>query len=220
MKRLTILLALILALTCLTAAAEPRTGIHLSHDRAVEMAQYMRGLVDGDYLDIKQVPQEMQEIAAKWAAGVNESPRLVVELELSGLAAISQIRAVFRMEPEAVRYEAESTMLASVWQAMVNSASQEGVAALSFAEIQRINAQIQAFRMYAEAGEEGNGMYIVLYENAAPIVMIVNAENGAVSIQGMFLPSEKLAKCQNYGQVALWLMLGGIGMTCSEVKPE
>ncbi len=220
MKKWTMLLALILAMCCLTAAAEPRTGVHLSYGRVVEMAQYMRELAEGDYLDIKQVPEDMQETAQKWAAGVNESPRLVVELDLNGLAAISQIRALFRLEPEMVLYEMESTVVISVWQAMVNNASQEGVAALSFAEIQRINGQIQAFRMYAEEGEEGNGMYIVLYENAASIVMVVNAENGAVGIQGMFLPSEKLAKCQNYGQVALWLMLGGIGMTCREIKPE
>lgn len=222
MKRvLMVVLAMLLALSSLSAVAEERTGVDLSYARAAEMAMYMRELVMGDYLDIKQAPESMKTIAEGWAAGITDTPRLVVQLDIENQSFIVETSAFFSQEPEIVRFEAISQAVVSVWQYLAMYAAEEsGVAEASYEEIMDVNGLINATMMYAEEGREGNGMFIVLYDNAAPILLIVSAENDAVSVRGLFLPSAKLAKCQNYGQVSMYLMLNGFGMTCQEIKPE
>ncbi len=222
MKRILPFLAALMILCCVTAAAEnPRTGMDLSYERIVWMAQYMRDLVYGDYLSLKQVPDSMQSVAREWAAGVNESPRMVLELNINQLSFVVEQRAIFSQEHPMVGYEAESSVIVAIWQGLAYAAAQENaLAESSYEEIMQVNSVINAFQMYAEDGAEGNAMFMVLYDNAAPILLMVNSENGAVSIQGMFLPSAKLAKCTNYGQVSLWTMMNGLPITCQEVKPE
>lgn len=222
MKRVLIcVLVLAMTLSGVTAGAETRSGVNLSYDRVVEMCLYMRELVMGDYLDIKQAPQAMRDIAVGWAEGIDESPRLVVQLDIESQSFLVDVSAYFTNEPEIVRMEAISQAVITIWQLLAQCAAQEsGVAAASYQEIMQVNGQINASAIYAEEGPEGNGMYIVLYENAAPILLIVNAENDAVSIRGMFLPSTRLEKCENYGQVAMYLMLNGFSMSCQEIKPE
>ena len=222
MKRMLIcLLAMMLAWGGVSAVAEERTGVDLSYERAAEMAVYMRELVMGDYLDIKQSPDSLKSIAEGWAAGITDAPRLVVQLDVEKQSYVVEASAVFSHEPEIVGYEAISTVVIEIWQVLAQyAAAESGVAAASYQEIMEVNGLINAATMYAEEGREGNGLFVVLYEDAAPILLIVSAENGAVSIRGMFLPSAKLAKCENYGQVSLYLMLNGVGMPCQEVKPE
>ena len=217
-KMMAILLAM--ALLCAPALAEEQNSL-LSHQQIVEMALYMRQLVMGDYLDIKQVPQADQQVAEGWAKGINDSPRMVVELDIENYAGILTTKAVFSQEHPMVQFEAASTEEGYVWQYLALGASEEaGVAESGYEEIMRVNSQIRAFTMFAGAERDGTAMYIVLYEDAAPILMIACAENGGVSLQGMFLPSATLKRCQNYGQVSLYLMLSGVGMTCREILPE
>lgn len=222
MKRVMALIAAILLLcTCALAEAPVRTGADLSYGRMIEMALYMRELVYGDYLNIKQVPENLQTLARTWAKGISDTPRLVVQLDINSLAAMVQTRAIFRQEHPMIGYEAESSVVVAAWQIMADAAAEEGgLNGASYAEIMRVNGQVSAFQMYAEEGVEDNSMFIVLYEDAAPLLMIGNGENGAVSIQGLFLPSAKLARCSDYGQVALWMMTNGLYMTCQEILPE
>lgn len=224
MKRMmTLLLAVLLILGSTFACAEDtsRGGANLPYNRVVAMAEYMRELSTGDYLDIKQVPEAMQTVAEGWAAGITGTPRLVVQLDINEASYLVETRAMFSQEEPIVLYEAESTAVVEVWQYMALAASYEaGLTESSYEEIMTVNGHINARMMYAEPGVEGNAMYIVLYENATPILYIVNAENGAVSIRGVFLPSAKLAKCKNYGQVSMWMMLNGLSMTCREIKAE
>ena len=217
-KLMTILLAM--ALLCAPALAEEQHSL-LSYQQIVDMAQYMRQLVMGDYLDIKQVPRADRQVAETWAAGINDTPRMVVELDIENQASVVTAQAVFSQEPPMVQYEAASTEGVNVWQYLAVGASEEaGVADAGYEEILRVNGHINAFRMFAADSWDGTAMYIVLYDDAAPILLISCAENGGVSIQGMFLPSPMLKRCQNYGQVSLYLMLNGVGMTCREIKSE
>lgn len=222
-KFMILLLALMLAFGGVSAWAEEqsgRRGADLSYDRIVEMAHYMRELAMGDYLDIKQVPEDMQNVAQGWAEGISGTPRLAVQLDINALSYLVDVRAFFIQEPPIVSMEAESNMVSEVWQALASYAGFEaGLSESSYEEIMNVNSQLSARMLYAEEGVEGNALYIVLYDGAAPIFLNVNAENGAVSVSGMFLPSAKLSKCQNYGQVALWLMMAGCTMTCTEVLP-
>lgn len=222
MKRMMILILAAMLLTCTALAEAPaRTGADLSYGRIVEMAQYMRELVMGDYLDIKQVPAEQQTIAEGWAQGITDTPRMVVQLDINSLAHIVQTRAYFSQEADVVAFEAESTAVVEVWQTLAYQASMEAsLTEASYEDIMTVNSQLGAFRMYAEEGTTQTAAFFVLYDNAAPILLLVTGENGGVAIQGMFLPSAKLAKCQNYGQVSLYLMLSGFTMTCREILPE
>ena len=224
MKRLLMfMLVWMLAVGGVSASTEsaPRTGADLSYDRIVEMALTMRQLVMGDYLQIKQVPQAQQDVARTWAKGVNETPRLVVQVNIDQWAPVQSVRLAYSQEDPMVQLEAESTLVAELWQMLAYTAAQEAsVMESGYEEIMVINSHINARMMYAEDGREGNAAYIVLYEDAAPLFMIANAENGAVSIQGMFLPSGNLRKCANYGQISLWMMLNGVAMTCQEILPD
>lgn len=220
MKRLMIcLLTAALLLNC--AVAEDRLGADLSYGRVVDMALYMRQLATGDYLQVKQVPDDLRSIASTWAAGITDTPRMVVQLDVNGFSDMLDTQVYFLQEPEMVSYEAQSNTVSLVWQYLAYYASQEaGLTDASYEQIVELNGHINAQMIYAEDGAQGNAMYIVLYEGAAPILLMVSAENGAVCIQGAFLPSSRLSKCQNYGQVAFWLMLNGFSITCSEILPE
>lgn len=221
-KLMVIVLAMLLSVSGM-ASAEPaqRTGKDLSYARIVDMAQYMQQLTLGDYLSLKQVSEERQQLARSWAAGISDKPRLVVQLDLEDSMEMKLMQAYFRLDPEVIGMEAQSTVALELYWTMLFSASAEGgVTDASYDDVMEINSCLGAFSMYAEEGPEGMSMYLVLYDNAAPILLLTNSENGAVGIQGMFLPSQKLAKCEHYGDVAMWLMLSGVAMGCEEIKAE
>lgn len=220
MRKLAILLALLLW-TAPFAHAEERTGASLSYGRIVEMAEHMRTLAEGDYLAHKQLPDAMRQTAAAYVAGIGGQPRLAVELDVNSLSYLVETRALFAGEPEIVRLETESTILVSIINELVRMGCNEaGLTDADHGQVSSINGAMNAAMMYAEDGRQGSAVYIVLYDNASPLIYYVYAENGSVSIQGMFLPSAKLAKCQNYGQISLWLMLNGFSITCEEIKSE
>lgn len=223
-KIISLFLAVLLAVGSIPALAEEaaaRTGADLSYNRIVEMAQYMQELAMGDYLTIKQVPEAMQSIVRSWAEGITGVPRLAVQLDINALSYLVDVRAAFIKEPPIVSMEAESNMVSEVWRALAGYAGTESsLSGASYEDIMNVNSQLSARMLYAEEGVAGNALYIVLYDGAAPIFLNVNAENGAVSVSGKFLPSAKLSKCQNYGQVALWLMMAGCTMTCTEITAE
>lgn len=223
MKRLiALMLVLLLALNTIPSVAEEaRTGVDLTYARIVEMTRYMRQLATGDYLDIKMVPEAQQTIARTWAEGIADMPRLVVQLDIEKWSALRENQLTFSQEPDVVQLEAESTLIVQLWQYLAYYTSEEAaLTEASYEEMMTVNSHINAQMMYAEEGRKGNAVYIVLYDNAAPIFLLVSGENGAVSIQGMFLPSARLQKCGNYGQISLWLMLNGYPITCREIKPE
>lgn len=216
---LPILLALMLGVLP-ACAEESRIGADLSWERVVAFCDYMRELATGDYLDIKGVPQEQQDVAAQWAAGITGTPRMVIQLNVDELPAVVQTRALFRNEPDVVVLEAESTTVVEIWWTLAAlGAQQSSVAESSYEEVMNINSYVNASTMYAEDAPEDSGVFLVFYENAVPIFLLTNAENGAVSIRGFFLPNAKLASSKNYGQVSMYMMLNGMTMTCKEVKP-
>ncbi len=222
MKRLLIvILALLIACTGSSAMAQERTGIDMSYERCAEMGMYMRGLVMGDYMSIKQAPESLQAIARGWAAGITEKPRMVIQLDVENQSQVVMTRAVFSKQPDVVELEAVSQAVVTIWQYLARAAAEEGgVSGASYQEIMQVNGLVNAATMYAEPSRDGDALYILLYEDASPVLLIVSGENGGVSVRGMFLPSEKLARCSNYGEVAMYLLINGFGMPCQEIKPE
>lgn len=220
-QMLTTLLAMLLMLSAAPGLAQERTGADITYARAVDMAVYLRELATGDYLTIKQVPEALQTFARDWTRGIGESPRMVVQLDVEGFSQVAEMRALFALEEEVVSMEAQSNVVVDVVQTLLYTAAQEaGVSGAGYEQIVQVNDLLNAEMMYAQEGRAGYGLYILLYEDAAPVLLLVSAENDAVSIQGMLLPSVKLARCQNYGQVSLWMLLSGVPMPCQELLPE
>lgn len=220
MKRImAILLVLLMCLPCVTAGAQEG---QLGYDRIVEMALHMKELATGDYLQMMNVPDDLQQIAADWAAGIDENPRLVVSCDVMSSSMIRTAEAEFILEKDdnillEVRSNALSEALTSIF---YYSALDGGISDNSFETIMDVNELLDATMLYASPEELPLSLYFVLYDNAAPIMLLCNSENGAVALEGFFVPSDRLAKCENHGQVAFWLMVNGATMTCSEVLPE
>lgn len=219
MKRLiALLLVLVLCAGMTSASAE---GAELSYDRVVQMAQHIRSMASGDYLTIRGAPEDLQKKAREWTAGIDDTPELIVRMDIDDAAYVLEYRATFKAEHPMVAYEAESnamvdimtySMLYAVYESVVTEAALE--------DCWEINSLLNASMLYAGEGEPGSALYIVLYEDAQPIFILATAENGAVSLQGMLVPGRNLAKCTSYAQVAFWFMRYGFPMTGEEVLPE
>lgn len=219
MKRLTALIcAMVLCMGLLSAQA---AGADLTYDRVVEMAQHMRTIASGDYLTMNGVPEDLQRVAREWVAGIDGEPRLVVRMNLENAAYLKEIRAMFTAEHPMVAFEAESTGLSwMISYLFLYAASETVVAESAYEQIAEVNGLLNCEMLYAEEAEPGTGMYVVLYEGASPILIIASAENDAVSLFGVFVPSAKLSGCANYGQVAMWFLMNGFPMTGAQVLPE
>lgn len=218
MKRVIALVLVLLMSACMLPAHA--AGAELTYERAVEMAAYMRRIASGDYLAINGVPEELQRTAREWSAGIDGQPRMVVKLDVMESALILETRAGFIAEHPMVLYEAESTAMSYILNyAMLYAAMETVVAESAYEEITEVNSQLNCEMLYAEEAEDGTGMYLVFYDDAEPLLILSSAESGAVSLRAYFVPSEKLARCANHGQVALWFMMYGMPMTCSEVTP-
>lgn len=218
MKRLTaLLMTLLLAAMCCTAHAD---GAELTWQRAVEMTQHLREIATGDYLTINGAPENIRRKAREWAAGMEGEPRLIVRADVMNSAYVRSDRASFLTEHPMVILETVSSSVAEIMSYMMVAAAVENVVTESeVEEIVQVNSQLNCEMIYAEEAEAGMGFFLVFYEDAPPVLILSTAENGAVSLRACFIPSTKLANCQNHGQVALWFMMNGITMTCSEVKP-
>lgn len=218
MKRWIALALVLLMSACMLPAYA--AGAELTYERAVEMAQYVHQIVSGDYLAINGVPEDIQRTAREWAAGLDGQPRLVVRLDVMNAAYVVETRTMFLAEHPMVAYEAESNAMSYIMNYAVAFAAFETVVSESlYEEIAEVNSQLNCEMLYAEDAEDGTGMYLVFYEDAQPLMILSSAENGAVSLRGFFIPSQKLARCTNHGQVALWFMMNGLSMTCAEVTP-
>lgn len=219
MKRLTaILLALVLCMGLLTAYAD---GAELSYDRVVQMAMHMRNMAAGDYLTIKGAPESAMQLAREWSAGIDDTPELIVRMDIDDSGYVLEYRAMFKAEHPMVGYEAESNAMVDIISySMVYAAYESVVAESAYEDCVEINGLLDAAMIFADDVEPGSALYIVLYEDAQPIFILATAENGAVSLQGLFVPSRDLAKCTSYAQVAFWFMRNGFPMTGAEVLPE
>jgi len=196
-------------------------GKELSYGRVIGMTEYMRQIASGDYLTIRGAPEDVQRKAREWAAKIDGHPRLVVRMDVEQTGYLMEIRGLFAAEHPMVAYEAESTGLSGLLGYLFACAAAESVVAeAAYEEIIGVNSSLNCEMIYAEEGNNGTGLYVVIDEDAPPILILVTAENGAVSLTGMFLPSGRLARCTNHGQVAMWFLANGFPMTGEQVLPE
>lgn len=219
MKRIVVMLLTLCLIACtLPAMAE---GAQLTFDQAADMAQYLRETAAGDYLELKGVPADLQRRARQWAGGLEGETRLVVRLHIGDHASLNTLRAIFLQEHPMVVFEAESGVMIELVTLTFSWAAMESqTAEASYQEIAQINDVLSCSRMYAEDAEEGAEMYLVLHEEAQPILILTNAENGAVNLSAWFVPGPKLKECKSAGEVSMWYMRNGLFLSCSEVPKE
>lgn len=220
MKRMmALLMALAMLLCAMPALAE---GGEIPYAKVVEAALSLREAAYGDFLTLKGVPEDLQETARDWTAGIDDTPDLVVCMDVNDSALVKEYRAMFRSEHPMVSYEAQSTAVGEIMSySMVMAAYETPELEKSFNEAIDVNSALNHNMMYADsAAEEGTMLYVVLYKDALPIFILTNVENGAVSLTAYIIPSNELASYTSYARVAFWFMGWGCNMTGKEIKPE
>lgn len=218
-KLIAIILLMTMCLTILPASAE---GITVSYGRIAQMGLYMRELAAGDYMSLNGVEESVQRKAREWTAGINDAPRLVIRLDLENSPPVVSSNTIYMNEHPMVRFEAASNVVVEIISYCIAYAAMENVVAESaYEEIARVNMGLNSGMIYADAeAEDGMALYLVLYEDAQPLLILAIAENDAVSLNGWVLPSKGLSACSNYGQVLIWFMRNSFPMTGEEVRPE
>lgn len=220
MKRFT---ALLLTLTLLCAALPAlAAGGEMSYSRIVETMLDLRSVIEGDFLTLKGVPESIQADALAWTEGVNDSPRLVVRLDVYATAHVRQYAAIFKSEHPIVSYEAQSTGVGEILNTAFSVAAMETLRPEdTYARIGGVLNALDHSILYADPeAEEGGMLYVVFYDNAEPILLLTNVENGAVSLTTYIVPSAELADCRSYADVAMWFLSWGCPISGAEIKPE
>ena len=220
MKRVMALLtALLLVCSALPALA---AGGEVPTQRLVETAMSLRALAYGDFMTIKGVPENIQGMARDWTAGIDETPEMIVRLDISECAAVLQYRAMFKSEHPMVSYEAQSTGMGEVINAaLIISAYESPRPETAYFQITNVLNALGHSELYADPeAQSGNMLYILFYEDAEPLFILANVENGAVSLTTYIVPSMELAECTSYAQVALWFMRMGCPISGAELTLE
>lgn len=220
MKRLTaLILALVMMLCAAPALAE---GGEVSYEKIVEAMLDLKALADGDFMSIKGVPEEVQQRARDWTAGIDDTPDLVVRLDVEDSSIVKEYRAMFKSEHEMVSYEAQSTAVGEIINySFVMAAMENPDPEKSYNELAEVLSALNHNLIYADPiAEDGAVLYVVFYEDALPIFLLTNVENGAVSLTAYIVPSDDLAACSSYARVAFWFLGWGCPLSGGEVKPE
>lgn len=219
MKRfLALLLAAMMVCASVPALA---AGGEISYDRLVQFALNLREMAYGDFMTLKGVPADIQGMARDWTEGIDDTPELLVRLDVYGSSHVLQYKAVFKAEHPMVSLEAQSTGVGEIVNYIYTMAAYEyPQPERAYYQFFDVHSAMNYDEIYADpAVEEGGQLYLLLYENAEPLFILVNAENGAVSLTPYIVPSMELAGYTSYTQVAMWFMRWGCALTGEQLIP-
>lgn len=219
MKRL---LALLVTLSLLCAAPAFAAGGEIPYERIVGSMLYLRELAHGDFMTIKGVPEDVQADAREWTAAIDDTPDLIVRLDVNDCAHVAQYRAIFKSEHPMVSYEAQSTGVGEIMNtAMIVAAYENLRPEQAYYRMGDVVSALNHRELYADPdAQEGCVLYIVLYEGAEPVFLLTNVENGAVSLTAYIIPCMALSECESYLDVAMWFMGWGCPISGAEVRLE
>ena len=163
---------------CIDDGPEPENAQHPAK-RALALAAELRVLAGSNaWHDTLGLRDATRRLLADYT-GTDPKPRLMLR--------------VTRLKPFKV---SDDRLRSSILPALV--AMEGGTEPLS------AMSSVQAADLYAEAGAEGEGMYLLLYEDGAPVLVTWAAGEDAVSMSASFLPLEGLADCQTRWEVQTW----------------
>lgn len=78
---------------------------------------------------------------------------------------------------------------------------------------------LSRFKIFALEGAEGCGLFIMLYEDASPVVVSWIAEEGCVQTAAYFMPDESLANASSAEDVSAWFSSVGMPAVAFEEVP-
>lgn len=220
MKRM---MALLLILTMLTFAMPAfAAGGEVPYERIVAFCMNLRELAHGDFMTLKGVPDDIQGTARAWTDAIDETPDLVVRLDVMQSSHVLQYRAVFKAEHPLVSMEAQSTGVGEIINSAMSVAAYETLRPeATYRQIGNVlNALNHQSICAAPELEDGAMLYVVFYEGAEPIFVLTNVENGALAMTSYIIPSAALADCSTYPEVAMWFMRWGCPISGAVVQPE
>ncbi len=221
MKRMMTLLLALMMIFSVTAALAEKPG-EVSYERLVEAAMDLRETAFGDFLTLKGVPDDIQGMARDWTEGIDETPELVVRLDVMECPAVLQYRALFKAEHPLVSYEAESNGVGEIVNTLLVLAAYETPQPeAAYRKTINVLSALNHNSIYADPdAPEGCALYFLLWEDAEPLFILTCVENGAVSLVPYIVPSMELAECSTYAQLVFWFMRVGCPITGAEILPE
>lgn len=209
MKKL-MLLVLALCLAVLPTLAEEQADPLAA--RAVSMAQHLDALADSeDYLAMMSGSQALTDRLKAWGEGDHSAPRMILKGVWSDDTALfSWLMGGSEGDApsDAVRAELSRRVpmsLASMFNAM------EGTEALAAASMCTSSA-VFACEM------EGAGLYLLLYDEGAPVLVAWYGEEGAVCMQAAFLASAAVADWASQEDAMAWLNEMNLPITLTTVE--
>ena len=191
-------------------ATHAETAIRLVEQSAQRIGdQELMLLMTGDV----QMTQQLSLLGS----GDYSRPRLMVEVPVEvkthgslvwGMSATMALAAAEEGDPalRAMRWMLPDALINSLVNAQLRA---EDMALLSISTYGG---------MYADPDHpDGNGMYLLLYEDGHTVCVTWACQNGAAVMQAKFLTLRGLSECQTAMDVTLWLMQQGIPVVCNEI---
>ena len=80
-------------------------------------------------------------------------------------------------------------------------------------------ALLARYKVFALEGAQGCGLYILLYEEGAPVLVTWTAQNDCVSAAAFFMPDETLAAVDDAQDVSDWFASAGMPVVTFEEVP-
>lgn len=74
-------------------------------------------------------------------------------------------------------------------------------------------------KVFALEGAEGCGVFFLLFEEAAPVMVTWVADNDCVNVTAVFMPEEKLAAVSNAEEMSAWFAQKGMPVVTFEEVP-
>lgn len=203
------MLVLVLCLLNTPALAENSLA-----NRAVELAAACDALAEDEaYISamIGSGNSKMITLIESWAAGSHDQPELVVRVDTANL--LKDMMALYGMDSQDewpdITVQALNRRMTMSLPSMFNATQGAETLAASTAATSSVIFASDA---------QGSGLFVLLYENAVPVMAAWYAENGAVSMQATFMAQEELAACQSVEDIAAWLKEQGWELPCEAME--
>lgn len=213
MKKILSMLLIVLLIITGTAGAEAAPTLA---ERASALAAEMAALAaDETTVTLRGASGALLGLLGEWVQGDHTQPRMIlaVDTALMTNALTAGVLAVSDVEDGPLREKAEEMLrLQAPSLLCTDLLGDMGANTLAAA------TAAKATMIFADAEADGSGLFILLYEDATPVMVSWYAQNGAVSMSSVFLPDDGLAAVKTGGEAALWLMKRDWPLPCTEVQ--
>ena len=157
-----------------------------------------------------EASDKLASLMTGWAAEDRETPRLILRMELSALSPEWTELLWMLTGQETFDKTLLTRALTSLPWAMIGALS--GVQELA------ASAMCSQESLFAAQGVADAGLLLYLYEEATPVLVAWQAENGAVLMRGSYVPGEALMACESAEDVASLMAAIGLALPWEAVE--